>query len=124
MKIRNLTLLLVFCIFSHHTKSQINVVKINCPDSLGYITNQGNSRACDFYFYNESPDIFYVEDFSHKDFHNLIFNNQTKLISIAKLVTPTYIAKVHDFIYASNKGNVLLYYYILKDHHEEKLLAE
>ena len=134
MKIKNLTLLFVCCFAafcanaqSEIPRSEIKIVKLNCPDSLGFISNLGGaSRACEFYFHSseETPDMFYVENFSHKDFHDLIFNKDKSKISRVKLVREDYTSSVHDFIYCINKDNQLLYYYILKDRQEEKQLAE
>ena len=89
-------------------KTQINIVKLNCPDSIGFITNHGNTKACEFLFDNENPDLFYVEDFSHKDFYNLIYKGDNRKISKVKLVTPNYIPAIHDFVFAYNKKNTLL----------------
>lgn len=103
-------------------KTQINIVRLNCPDSIGFITNQGTTRACEFLFENGNPDLFYVEDFSHKDFYNLLYKEDRSKISRVKLVSPKYIPAIHDFVFAYNKQNTLLFYYILKDDNEEKLL--
>ena len=133
MKIRNLNLLFVCCIAAFCANAQseilrpeIRIVKINCPDSLGFLTNLGgSSRACEFYFHKneETPDMFYVENLRHKDFHDIIFNKDISKISRVKLVREAYTSSVHDFIYCINKDDQLLYYYILKDRQEEKQLV-
>ena len=111
MKIKNLLLVLVYCFVSYSAKSQIkippsqsNIVKLNCHDSLGFITNQGGaSRACEFYFdKNKSPIIFYAKDFSHQDFHNLIYKNDRAKIKRVKVVMGNYQPSVHDFVFAYN----------------------
>ena len=105
-------------------KTQINTVKINCPDNLGFVTNEGVTKACEFYFENENPNIFFVENFRHVDFHELINKDNRKVISRVKLVASDYVAKAYDFIFAYNKDNVLLFYYILKNEQEEKLFEQ
>ena len=134
MKSRNLLLFFVCCFAAFSAKAQteiprseIKIVKINCPDSLGYITNLGGaSRACEFYFHKseETPGMFYVENFSHQDFYDLTFNNDKSKISKVKLVRDSYTPSVHDFVYCINKDDQLMFYYILKDSQEEKQLAE
>ena len=133
MKIRNLLLLFVCCFAAfcvnaqtENPRSKIKIVKINCPDSLGFPTNLGGtSRACEFYFHKseETPDMFYVENFSHQDFYDLTFNNDKSKISKVKLVRESYTASVHDFVYCYNKDNQLLFYHILKDRQEKKQLV-
>ena len=98
--------------FIFFCKAQINIIKINCPDSLGFKINQGFSQACEFYFENENPDLFYVEDFSHKDFYNLIYKGDNSKIRRVKLVSSNYIPAIHDFVFAYNKNNTFLFYYI------------
>lgn len=115
-------LILMFISSSNHSTSQVNIVTIHCPDTVGFVTNMGVTKACEFIFDNESPNLFYVENFSHQSFHDLIYRNNLKLISRTKLLVPSYVPKIHDFIFAWNKNNKLLFYYILKDHKEEKLL--
>ena len=132
MKNRNLVLLLACCFLFAPVKAQevdssnLKIVKINCPDSVGYITNLGGlSQACQFYFTKEEkPNIFYVEDFSHDDFYNLVYKDDKSKISRVKLVLENYTPSVHDFIYCYNNSNHLLFYYILKDQHEEQELAQ
>ena len=117
-------ILFIAILLFHFTpaKTQRNVVKINCPDSLGFITNEGVTKSCEFLFQNENPNIFFVENFSHIDFYNVVYKNDKRPISRVKVVFGNYIAKPHDFIFAYTKDNALLFYYILKDQQEEKIL--
>ncbi len=123
MNLLKFSLILALFLSNYHSTSQINVVQINCPDSVGFITNMGASKTCKFVFENENPNLFYVENFTHQNFHDLNYEKDLTLISRSKLVISSYIPKIHDFIYAWNKNNQLLFYYILKDHKEEKLLV-
>ena len=132
MKIRNLLLLFVCCFAALCAKAQteiprseVKTVKINCPDSLGFITNHGIGRTCEFYFLKneETPDMFYVEDFSHQDFYNTIYKNDKSKITRVKLVRESYTPAIHDFVFCYNKDNQLLFCYILKDWHEKKQLT-
>jgi len=102
---------------------KIVIVKFNCADSVRYITNQGPPLDCEFSFDNESPDLFYVENFTHQDFHNVVHKQDKTKLARVKLVTPGYTPAVHDFVFATSKKNVLLYYYILKDSQEEEKLS-
>jgi hypothetical protein len=71
-------------------------------------------------FDNESPDIFYVENFTPQDFYEVVYKEDKSKLARVKLVTPNYTPAVHDFVFATNKNNGLLFYYILKDSHEEQ----
>lgn len=101
----------------------IKVVRFDCPDSLGYVTNQpGISRSVTFFLEpDDNPTFYYVEKFSPKDFFKLIYENDTKVLSRVKLVQLGYVAKPYHFLYAYNSRNALLFYYILKDWEEEEL---
>ena len=107
------------------TSQHVKVIKYDCPDSLGYVTNQGGpTRAVTFFLEpDDNPTFYYVENFSPKDFHRLIYQNDTKVISRVKLVQLGYVAKPYHFLYAYNSKNALIFYYILKDQREEKLLV-
>ena len=100
--------------------AQINVVKFKCADSVRFITNAGSTQDCEFYFDNENPNIFYVENFTHKDFYNVIYNKDETKLARVKLVTTHYTPSIHDFVYSVNKEHALLFYYILKDSKEEQ----
>ena len=103
----------------------IKVIKYDCPDSLGFITNQhGIDRNVTFFLYpNDSPTFYFVENFTHKDFTKLIKENDTKVISRVKPVKLGYVAKPYDVIYSYNAKEEIMFYYILKDKNEEGLLA-
>lgn len=115
----------VFAVLFLSAKTQINIVKLNCPDSFGFISNiNAVTRNVEFYFHNEkTPDMFYVENFSHQDMQDLIYKNDKSKISRVRLVRENYTASIHDFVYCYNKENQLLFYYILKDWREEKQLT-
>lgn len=83
------------------------------------------SRSCEFFFLkNEKvPDFFYHENLSHQDFYDFAFNKDYSKIKMVKLVTEKYVPSVHDFVYCYNQDNEIMFYYILKDSAEEKLLA-
>ena len=132
MKNRNLVFLFVYCFLFTSVKAQkvsnskVNIVKISCPDSMGYITNIGAvSRALEFPFLqNEKvPDLFYHENLSHEEFYDFAFRNDKSKISRGKLVTPGYVPSIHDFVFCYNKNNDIMFYYILKDSQEQQLLA-
>jgi len=74
---------------------------------------------CTFYFQNENPNIFYVENFEPQDFYDVVYKNDRSKLARVKLLTSAYIARVHDFIFATNKNETLAFYYILKDSGEE-----
>lgn len=120
----------IFIIFLHlmavtplvKVTGQINIVQLNCPDSLGFITNMGQTKACEFLFENETPNLFYVENFSHRNFYDLIYKDSVHLLLRGKLIMPGYTANIHDFLFAWNNKKALLFHYILKDHQEEKQL--
>lgn len=102
---------------------KVVIVKFNCHDSVRYITNQEAPQDCEFSFDNESPNIFYAENFTHQDFFNVVYrNDQSKLVRV-KIVSPKYTPSVHDFVFTMNKNNRLLFYYILKDSQEEQQLS-
>ena len=87
-------------------KGQTKIVKLNCPESLGFVTNIPNgSRACEFYFHKleETPTMFYIPNFSHEQFFSLTLDGNEKIISRARLVKENHIAAIHDFIYCYNK---------------------
>ena len=119
-------MLLALTLSSQSYSQFIKVIKFDCPDSLGYITNQGGpTRAVTFFLDpDDSPTFYYVENFSPKDFYKLLYENDTKVISRVKLVQLGYVAKPYHFLYAYNSKKALIYYYILKDHREEKLLVQ
>ena len=94
---------------------------------MGYITNIGAaSRALKFTFLqNEKvPDFFYHENLSHEEFYDFASKNDNSKIKTSKLVRENYIPSVHDFVFCYNRDNDIMFYYILKDSAEEKLLAE
>jgi hypothetical protein len=103
-------------------KAQLNVLKFNCADSIRYITNQGVLGDCKFYFQNEKPDIFYVENFEPQDFYNVVYKKDKSKLGRVKLLTPEYSAHIHDFIFATAQNDSLVFYYILKDSSEEQRL--
>ena len=74
---------------------------------------------CTFYFQNEKPNIFYVENFEPQDFYNVVYKNDRNKLARVKLLTSEYTAHEHDFIFATNKNETLAFYYILKDAVEE-----
>jgi len=82
----------------------------------------GAPLDCGFYFENENPDSFNVENFTREDFYNVVYKNDKRKLSRVKLVTPNYTPAVHDFVYATNKADALLFYYIVKDSQEEQKL--
>ena len=96
MKSKKVLFLLVCCFTAFGAKAQTEVpasnvktIRLNCPDSLGYVTNTaGPYRACEFYFHHKdpAPTIFYVENFTHIDFHELIYKNDKSKIAKVKLV--------------------------------------
>lgn len=103
-------------------KSQKDTIRLSCPDSLGFITNLGFSKACEFSLEHANRGIFYVENFSHNDFGDVFYKNDYRKIQRAKLVMKNYMAHVHDFVFSYNKDNGLVFYYILKDTAEEQIL--
>lgn len=121
---KQLLMLLALTVSLQGYSQFIKVVNFDCPDSLGYVTNQGGtSRSVTFFLEpNDSPAFYYVENFTHKDFYKLIYEKDTKVISRVKPIQLGHVAKPYQFIYAFNSRNVLMYYYILKDWKEEKLL--
>ncbi|MDQ2718203.1 MAG: hypothetical protein M3Z26_00375 [Bacteroidota bacterium] len=120
MKLLFITITLFFNLQSF---SQVQEIKFNCPDSLGFITNQGATKDITFFLQkDEEANFYYVEYFSHENFHDLLYNNRTDLIKRVKLITADYVGKPYDFIYTYNSKNALLFYYILKDWQEEKIL--
>ena len=132
MKNRNLVFLFVCCFLFTSIKAQekgnseLNIVKISCPDSLGYLTNVGGtSRALEFPFLqNEKvPNFFYHENLSHQEFYDFASKNDNSKIKASKLVRENYIPSVHDFVFCYNRDNDIMFYYILKDQYEEQLLA-
>lgn len=108
-----------------YSQKIIKVIKYDCPDSLGFITNQhGIDRNVTFFLDpNDSPTFYFIENFTQKDFAKLIQENDTKVLSRVKLIKLGYVAKPYDFIYAYNARKKLMFYYILKDRYEEGLLA-
>ena len=133
MKNRNFLLLFVCCFAALSVNAQIvlpkpeiKIVKLNCPDSLGFVTNiSSTSSACEFYFHKseETPTMLYIPNFSHDDLYSLTFDNDLSKISKGRLVRENHVAAIHDFIYCYNKDNQLMFYYILADHQEEKRLV-
>ena len=134
MKIKNLLWCLFGCFAAFNTKaqtletaSQLKVVRLNCNDSLPFVTNVGHeTKPCEFYFHYsvKTPTMFYVENFSNKDLFELIDNNDESKIAIVKLVTPGYKPYVHDFIYCQNQNDAFMYYYILESWQEHKQIQE
>jgi hypothetical protein len=132
MKIKNLLwcLLCSFASFIVNAQnrapaSQMRVVKLNCNDSLAYATNMDyGNKPCEFYFhYSEKiPPMYYIENFTHKDLYELITHKDQSKIALLKLVTPGYTPKIHDFVFCNNQNDALIYYYILKDWQEHKIL--
>ena len=133
MKKTKLLLLFVCCFaaFSANAqtetpKSEMKIVKLNCMDSLGFVTNiNSTSSACEFYFHKseETPTMFYIPNLSHDDLYALTFDNDLSKISKVRLVRENHVAAIHDFIYCYNKDNPLMFYYILADQQEEKRLV-
>ena len=109
-----------------YSQKIMKVIEYDCPDSLGFITNQrGIDRNVSFFVDpNDSPTFYFIENFTHKDFAKLIQENDVKVLSRVKLVKLGYVAKPYDFLYAYNAKKELLFYYILKDRQEEKLLVQ
>ena len=114
MQIKNLALLFVYCFLFISVKAQeiqksgINIVKLSCQDSLGFLTNMGStSRACEFFFLKNEKvsDFFYHENLSYQDFYDFAFNKDISKIKIVKLVTEKYVPSVHDFVYCYNQDN-------------------
>jgi hypothetical protein len=134
MKIKNLLWCLLGCFAAFNASaqdvkpaSQLKVVKLNCNDSLPFVTNVGHeTKPCEFHFHysEKTPTMFYVENFSNKDLYDLITYNDQSKIAIVKLVTPGYKPKVHDFIYCQNQNDAFMYYYILESWQEHKQLQE